>query len=214
MLQSKGLRHGHVLDLGCGSGHSTAVFAKGGYDVVGMDRSPVMIRLAKHRVPRGTFMIGSRLTATKVGWDAIVAIGEVVNYVLSRLALPNMIRRTLTTLRPGGYLVFDVRTPPPSGSPWEWASARTGKDWAVIASSCVASTKQQLTRTITTFRKIHGKWRRGRETHRQQLYHPIEIHRWLQAEGVRAQVHHGYGGVQLTPSGRVLIARKPLGESQ
>lgn len=67
MLQSNGLRHGHILDLGCGSGHSTAVFSKAGYDVVGVDRSPAMIRLAKHRVPRGTFMIGSRVTATKGG---------------------------------------------------------------------------------------------------------------------------------------------------
>lgn len=179
MLQSKGLRHGHILDLGCGNGYSTAVFDKAGYDVIGMDRSPAMIRLAKHRVPRRTFMIGSRVATTKVRWDAIVAIGEVVNYVPSRLALRNMIRRTLTTLRPGGYFVFDIRTPPPSGSPLEWSNGRTGKDWAVIAASCLAPTKQRLTRTITTFRKIHGKWRRGQETHQQQLYRPIEIHRWL-----------------------------------
>lgn len=214
MLQSHDFRRRHILDVGCGSGHSTAVFAKAGYNVVGMDRSPAMIRLAKRRVPCGTFMIGSCSPNTKARWDVIVAIGEVVNYLPSRRALQEMLHRAFQTLRPGGYLIFDVRTPPPSGSSLEWSNGRTGKDWAVIATSVVEPEQQWLARTITTFRRVRGKWRRGKETHRQQLYRLLEIHRWLRFEGFRARVHHGYDGTQLTPSGRVFIARKPTGKSQ
>lgn len=210
MLRSNSIRHGRILDAGCGSGHSTAVFAKSGYAVVGMDRSPAMIRLAKRRVTQGTFMLGrSLMTSTKRPWDAIVAIGEVVNYLPSSRALRNMIHRAFETLRPGGYLVFDVRMPPRPGSPQEWSNGRTGKDWAVLAASCVAPNRQRLTRVITTFRKVRGKWRRGTENHRQQLYHPNAIQRLLRANGFRIRISYGYGWTRISPNGRVFIAHKP-----
>jgi 2-polyprenyl-3-methyl-5-hydroxy-6-metoxy-1,4-benzoquinol methylase len=58
-LRARHLRHGRLLDLGCGSGHSTAVFIQAGYDVLGMDISRAMIHLAKGRVPEGRFRVGS-----------------------------------------------------------------------------------------------------------------------------------------------------------
>ena len=212
LLQAKGLPTGRILDTGCGSGHSTAVFAKAGYTVIGIDRSPAMIRLARRRVPRGTFKISSRLTHAEGPWDAIVVIGEVVNYLPSRQALQEMIRRTFETLRPGGYLALDIRTPPPPDAPQEWTNGQTGRDWAVIATSSVEPAQQHLTRTITTFRKVRAQWRRGKEIHRQRLYHPVEVLHWLRSEGFRVQMRCGYGQTQIFPGGKVFIARKPLSE--
>jgi cyclopropane fatty-acyl-phospholipid synthase-like methyltransferase len=182
-----------------------------GYNVIGVDCSPAMVRLANRRAPRATFMIGSRLTNTKTRWDAIVAIGEVFNYLPSHRALQNMMRRSFVALRSGGCLVFDVRILPPPGSSLKWSNGRTGKDWAVIATSSVALSKQRLTRTITTFRKARGHWRRGQEIHRQQLYHSAKIHSWLQAEGFLVRMRHGNGETKVSLSGRVFIARKPIG---
>lgn len=210
MLQSRDLRYGRIFNIGCGTGHSTAVFAKAGYDVIGVDRSPAMVRFAKRRTPRGTFMTASSLMSIKTPSDLIVAIGDVFNYLPSRQALQDMIRGTFETLRPDGYLVFDIRTPPPPGGLQGWSNGRTGKDWAVIATSCVAPNKQRLTRTITIFRKVRGKRRRGKETHRQQLYQPVEIHHWLRSKGFRMQVRCGYGRTQICPGGKVFISRKPL----
>ena len=46
-----------VLDLGCGTGHLTAKIAETGAQVVGVDRSPEMIRQAKEKYPSLRFEV-------------------------------------------------------------------------------------------------------------------------------------------------------------
>lgn len=214
LLRSNGFKRGHILDIGCGSGRSTAVFAKAGYDVVGMDRSPAMIRLAKSRVPGITFTDSSVFTHSAVPYDAIVAIGEVVNYLPSRLALRQMMHWAFSALRPGGRFVFDIRTVPRAGHPLAWANGRTGKDWAVIASSCIDPHTQRLVRTITSFRKVRGRWRRSQEIHRQQLYQPLVFQCWLRRIGFHVQLRCGYGQTPISPQNRVILARKPSSQTR
>lgn len=93
---------------------------------------------------------------------------------------------------------------------WSGRMDEPGRNWAVIATSVVEPEQQWLPRTITKFRKVRGQWRRGKETHQQQLYHPVEIHHWLRSKGFRVQMRCGYGRTQICPDGKVFIARKPL----
>src|SRR5919199_6316585 len=47
-----------VLDVGCGTGVPTAqLLVEAGMEVVGIDSSPAMLRLAEANVPRGTFYL-------------------------------------------------------------------------------------------------------------------------------------------------------------
>jgi trans-aconitate methyltransferase len=46
-----------ILDLGCGTGHLTARIAETGAEVVGIDRSPEMIRQAKEKYPSLRFEV-------------------------------------------------------------------------------------------------------------------------------------------------------------
>jgi SAM-dependent methyltransferase len=54
----KYLPHGKVLDLGCGYGRDSEFFTKNGYDYIGIDISPEMIRLARRDHPQAKFDIG------------------------------------------------------------------------------------------------------------------------------------------------------------
>ena len=53
---------GRALDAACGTGRHTARLAELGHDVVGVDETEAMLRLARTRVPGGDFRVGS-LTA-------------------------------------------------------------------------------------------------------------------------------------------------------
>src|SRR5579871_6782351 len=62
-LRARGIQAGLVLDLGCGSGIWAARLLEAGYDVVGIDLSESMIRLAKKKAPAAEFRTGSILSA-------------------------------------------------------------------------------------------------------------------------------------------------------
>ena len=53
LLRANGVRRGLVVELGCGAGTVARALTDAGYDVLGVDISPAMIRLARTRAPRG-----------------------------------------------------------------------------------------------------------------------------------------------------------------
>ena len=59
LCQQNGITEGLVVDLGCGSGIWAKELAGAGYRVIGVDISPAMIELARQRVPKSEFHVGS-----------------------------------------------------------------------------------------------------------------------------------------------------------
>ena len=57
LLRRHGVPNGLVVDLGCGSGRFAAALGEAGYQVLGVDLSPAMIRLAKKRAPGARFTL-------------------------------------------------------------------------------------------------------------------------------------------------------------
>ena len=51
-LRARGIRGGLVVDVGCGSGIAAQHFVARGYEVLGIDVSAAMIRLARAKAPR------------------------------------------------------------------------------------------------------------------------------------------------------------------
>src|SRR5207248_1113162 len=80
-LRRRGFAGGLVVDLGCGSGIVSRAVAEAGYDVLGIDISPAMIALARERVSGGTFRVGSVISTEIPRCIAVVAVGEVFNYL-------------------------------------------------------------------------------------------------------------------------------------
>ena len=165
-----------------------------------MDISPSMLRLARGRVPQGTFRVGSFPICTNTSWNAVVAIGEVVNYLPSAMVLQRMIRLVFRSLQPGGFLIFDMRILPQKTNRLKWVAVKTGMDWAVMAGSLVNLQHQHLTRRITTLRFVHGRRRCRTEIHQQRLYRESDVCTWLRVAGFNVEVRLGYGEVS-NPTG-------------
>lgn len=90
-----------LLDLGCGDGRVTAVARERGYDVVGLDPSPAMVRAARSR---GLEVVRASATAPPFA-DATFDL------VISNAALhwvhdhDEVVEQVARVLRPGGRLV-------------------------------------------------------------------------------------------------------------
>jgi SAM-dependent methyltransferase len=199
--------HASVVELGCGSGITARRLTDAGHDVLGIDQSPALIALARERAPRARFEVGSFVSEPLPACDAVLAIGEVLNYLFdegnTRAALAGLFARIHAALRPGGLLLFDLAgRGVPHGDGSRHFSA--GSDWAVLVE--YGRQGDLLTRHITSFVERGAGYRRSVEVHRQRLYRPAEVLPLLRGAGLRARNTHGYSP---GPGRHVYLARKP-----
>lgn len=213
LLRRSGIRDGLVVDLGCGSGRWAEALGNAGYEVLGVDLSPSMIRMARKRAPRARFQTGSLLSAKLPACDAVTAIGEIVNYQFdpkhSRASLTRFFRRVHAALRPGGMFVFDIAAPDrvPPEVPNRYF--HEGEDWSIHVEVDGNPHSRWMTRRIVCFRKnATGRYRRSEEFHRLRLLDPAEIVAELESIGFRARSQSGYGRFKLYPGMRAVIAKK------
>jgi SAM-dependent methyltransferase len=196
-----------VVELGCGSGVTARRLTDAGHDAVGIDQSAALIALARRRAPRARFRVGSFVTEPLPECDAVLAIGEVFNYLFDEgntvAALPGLFARIHAALHPGGLLVFDLASPVVRRGHGSriWTA---GSDWAVLVENDQQG--ELLVRRITSFRERGAGYRRSEEIHRQRLYRPAEILPLLRAAGLTSRTSRGYSPGR----GRhVYVARRP-----
>jgi SAM-dependent methyltransferase len=199
-----------IVELGCGGGVTARRLTDAGHKVLGIDQSAALIALARRRAPRADFGVGSFVSEPIPDCDAVLAIGEVFNYLFdegnTRAALRSLFARIHAALRPGGLLAFDLAAPSlvPGGRSRTWT---TGPDWAVLVENHEESGLP--TRRITSFRERGAGYRRSEEVHRQRLRRPGQILALLRAAGFRARTRRRYGEDSPGRGRHVYVARKP-----
>ncbi|MCH2076846.1 MAG: magnesium protoporphyrin IX methyltransferase [Rhodobacteraceae bacterium] len=85
------VRGKRILDAGCGTGMATEVLANMGAEVVGVDISPSLIKIAEDRMPtdlkgRVSFEAGD-MTADRGAFDAIIAMDSLIYYTTPDLVV-------------------------------------------------------------------------------------------------------------------------------
>lgn len=190
------LRRHHVrrvVEMGCGSGVLARELTRAGFHVHGFDASPSMIALARQTAPEARFGVGRFDEVAVPPCDAVVAMGEVLNY-----GTFDGVRR-LVVSAPARLLLFDVAERgayPPCD---EHRSG--GDDWSVIAIK--ESDGARLTRRVLTFR---AGGRRDEEVHHLELYDRAELTRLLRGCGFRVTIRRSYGTRRLPPGHAVYAA--------
>jgi ubiquinone/menaquinone biosynthesis C-methylase UbiE/peptidoglycan/xylan/chitin deacetylase (PgdA/CDA1 family) len=97
-----------VLDVGCGTGDQVRLVSQWGFQVVGVEPSTTMRRIAQQRNPGGVIhdgLIGA-LPFPDASFDAVIAI-EVLRY-LHRTDILAAYREVLRVLKPGGRFFFTM----------------------------------------------------------------------------------------------------------
>ncbi|PYE50024.1 class I SAM-dependent DNA methyltransferase [Deinococcus yavapaiensis] len=100
-----------VLDLACGTGASTEPFVKRGLDVVGVDGSADMLKVARSRVPNVEFVLGDlRTFDLSRRFDLVTCLFDSLNNLTASEDLGAAFSRVYAHLAPGGLFAFDINT--------------------------------------------------------------------------------------------------------
>jgi SAM-dependent methyltransferase len=184
-----------VVDLGCGSGRWARELNRAGFNVLGIDRSPAMIRLARKLAPRSQFRVASLWNARLPRCDAITSIGECLNYCFDRKnnqELSRLFKRAYAALRTGGVLIRDFAGPDRRPGRDGREHRASGRGWSVT-SRITGHGKRQILRDIVAFRRVGGWWRRSEEAHELRLHSSREICACLKRCGFEVRPVGGYG---------------------
>jgi SAM-dependent methyltransferase len=201
-----------VVELGCGDGTTARRLSEAGHEVHAIDASPAFVELARRNAPRATVVLGSFADAALPGpCDAVIAVGEVLRYMLDDAVGPAtldaVLARAAPALIPGGLLLCDLAGPGRAGAAAErtWTEAH---GWAVLVETTAA--QGELRRRIVTFRGDGaGGFRRGKELHRLHLHAPADVLARLRAAGFSARtLRDGYAGTALPRGVTAYLARR------
>jgi SAM-dependent methyltransferase len=99
-----------VLELACGTGSILAELGR--YpSVTGLDRSPEMLAVASHKVPRAQLLEGDMASfALGRRFDVVVCVFDSLNHLLSFGQWRTMFDAVHHHLEDGGLFIFDVNT--------------------------------------------------------------------------------------------------------
>lgn len=104
-----------LLDIGCGTGTLSMMFAQAGYAVSGVDLSEDMLSIAQERASQ----MGMHIPFFAMSMDELEGFDELdvavipidsINYVADEAAVKRTLEKVYAALRPGGQLFFDVHS--------------------------------------------------------------------------------------------------------
>lgn len=108
----------HLVDVGCGTGGNTSLFAHE-YDSVGIDPSAEAIQFARERFPDVRFMQGDALTkAEEIHTADIVLLMDVLEHIEDDFLF---VSKLLSLTKPGAYLVLAAPNDPELWGPHDKA---------------------------------------------------------------------------------------------
>jgi ubiquinone/menaquinone biosynthesis C-methylase UbiE len=113
-LEQRGVRPlDRLLDAGCGTGRYSIDLAACGFTVLGVDRSPELIKIAMMKSNARTiaveFSVADLLEFDAPGRFRAVLCRGVLNDITQDLERKHIFSRFARWLSPGGVLIFDVR---------------------------------------------------------------------------------------------------------
>jgi SAM-dependent methyltransferase len=151
---------GPVLDVGCGPGRHVHALAGRGVLALGVDVSPVAVRLARRRGVRVIEQsIFARIPAAGSWRSALLLDGNVGIGAAPALLL----RRLAALLAPAGEVLVEL-SPPGAGvarlrASLEHGGSRSGPfDWAIVAADAIDGPAEQAGFLVTERWCDHGRW--------------------------------------------------------
>lgn len=177
-----------LLDMACGTGSLSALFAEQGLKTYGMDLSEEMLTRAVDKLgdmPNAPAFLRGNMADFRLPEpvDALVCMLDSFNYLTEREQGEHAIRCFRDALNPGGVLVFDVRPP-------EQLRAFDGQmfmdeteDVVCIWRTEFEEETQQCFYGMDIFVREGDLWRREQEEHLELAYEPEWLRKTLLENG-------------------------------
>ena len=116
LLKENGIEKGQcIAELGCGTGTVTRILDSNGYDCIGIDLSEDMLAIASEKTYDNDQEIiythqDMRDFALPYTADAMVSIGDSMNYITTADDLKSVFECVYNGLEEGGVFIFDLKT--------------------------------------------------------------------------------------------------------
>ncbi len=195
ILKGAGIGEGILLDLGCGTGTMTELLADRGYDMIGVDSSEEMLRVATEKREQRSGpapdilylkqdMREFELYGTVRG---ILCVCDSLNYLLEEKEILQTFRLADNYLDPGGLFLFDFNTPYKYGTLiGEATIAENREDCSFIWENYYDGQQQINEYELTVFirERESGLFSRFTEYHYQRGYTLPVIRRLVEQSGL------------------------------
>lgn len=195
-LHARGVTPQRALDLACGTGGATLVFAAAGISVTGVDRSPAMLRIARRRAQDAglavTFVAADMrhledVEPVCVGYfELVTCFGDAINYLTDDDDLHRVFVGIRRALSPGGYAVFDMNTGA-AFARWNECDLVIFEDDDCLVYNRLAyypAKRLGVGRIVWFVRGDNALWQRGEETHVERAWSDVEIRQALADTGL------------------------------
>ena len=195
----------HALDLACGTGTLAIMLADEGWNVVGLDVSAAMLKIARAKADnldaagQATFVLGdmrwlwsdnleSSAALQPASFDLVTCMYDSLNYLLSEADLAACFAGVAHALRPGGLFVADMNT-------WHFLAHDWGEHEVVEVTGFVQVAQSRFDEAIgcSTMRLTcfvgddQRGYQRFDETHVERAYAPETIRQLLEAAGFQIE---------------------------
>ena len=113
LLKKYGVSDGQLVEIGCGTGTGTMLFAKEGYQMIGIDISQEMLEIAESKKEEENILyVLQDATELELPYTvpAMVSIGDSMNYITDYGDFTMVLKRVNEFLDQDGIFVFDLKT--------------------------------------------------------------------------------------------------------
>ena len=177
-----------VVDLACGTGSVTAILAKKGYPVLGIDMSEEMLTEATMKtmeldpMPRFSCQKLQELRLPKAVDLAVCALDS-LDYITDPKDCAEAIRRVYRALNPGGIFIFDVNTPEKLRAMDGQVFLDEDDDVYCVWRGEFDEQSNICSYGMDLFQREGNVWHRSFEEHREYAYSQEELTRYLKNAG-------------------------------
>ena len=188
ILRREGVQPRSVVDLACGTGSVTAILARMGYPVLGVDMSEEMLTEAMGKVmdmenpPRFVCQKLQELRLPRAVDMAVCALDS-LDYITDPADCKEAIRRVYKALNPGGIFIFDVNTPEKLRAMDGQVFLDEDDDVYCVWRGEFDEETNICTYWMDLFQRQGKVWNRSYEEHREYAYSEAQLRGYLKAAG-------------------------------
>ena len=199
-----------LLDLCCGTGTLTAEMSRRGYEMIAADQSEEMLMEAREKAaslsPAPLFLCQSAQELDLYGTvDAALCSLDGINYLPGE-DLGEVFRRPCLFVRPGGLLIFDVKSPESLRALDGSVSVDEDDDMLCLWRADFDEAENCLVYGMDLFEREGALWRRSGEEHIEYAHTPETLRSALSSHGFES-VRFVSDGPQ-GDAGRVFVCAK------
>ena len=188
ILRREGVTPRTVVDLACGTGSVTAILARMGYPVLGVDMSEEMLTEAAAKameldpMPRFVCQKLQELYLPRAVDMAVCALDS-LDYITEPEDCKEAIRRIYKALNPGGIFIFDVNTPEKLRAMDGQVFLDEDDDVYCVWRGEFDDDTNICTYWMDLFQRQGKTWVRSYEEHREYAYSEQQLRSYLKAAG-------------------------------